>query len=421
MRSASTYDRMRTRVPGGVSSDFQWRAPHPIYLKRGNGARVVDVDGNEYVDFHMGAGSATTGHAHPVVAEAVRRATSVAMCMAAPSTDCFAVAEALGNRFELPLWRFMNSGTEATMTAIRIARALTDRPLVVRLQDAYHGHHDAALAKFGRNDRSSDIEAWERGVPKDVIELTRLVQCNDTEGLRQAFSTEGERIACVLVELPLLSPTFTMPTPEFLTVLRSICSEYGALLVVDEVKTGVTVAYGGGSRWLSVSADLVATGKSIAGGVACGAVGGTLEAMGGVGSSGARVVGTFNGNPLGMAAAHAALTEVLVPEAYEDFGRLGRALTDALERYQSHSRVSFSAQIWGSKGSISFTAGAIRFSPDLVSELVWTALMNRGIYLAPAPDLRFSLSVAHSVADVERLAAAIAEAAQMLIEEEILT
>jgi glutamate-1-semialdehyde 2,1-aminomutase len=371
--------RMLTRasrvLPGGVPSSFHW----PIYLDRAEGARVWDVDGNDYLDFHNGFGAMVQGHAHPAIGATVAARYGRGTHFGGPAEDAIVVAEELVRRFGLPHWRFTNSGTESTMAAVRLARALTGREHVVTIAGAYHGHHDAALAGRG----------FTEGIPRSTRDLVHTVAFNDAAAMEQALAEH--RPACVLMEAATTHRGVVPPAPGYLQAVRELTERGGALLVLDEVKTGLTIAPGGATGRFGVEPDIVTLAKSLGGGLPSGAVG-MSEAVARLVEDGqVPVFGTYNGHPLGMAAARASLLEVLTPAAYERFESLS-------ERFPP------GAVALGAKGCMPGSAD----DPEL-AELFWLWGMNRGILMTRGRGLEWTLSVAHTEEDVDRYVETFAE------------
>jgi glutamate-1-semialdehyde 2,1-aminomutase len=415
--SREMYERARTALVGGVASSYQLREPWPIYLERGEGARVWDVDGNEMLDFHNGFGSMTQGHAHPAITRAVEERVRRGTHFAAPTQDAVAVAEELQRRWGLPKWRYTNSGTEATMDAIRVARGLTGRETIVKILGSYHGHHDAVMVGTG----SVDLTAYEpdnipsvaygAGIPRAVVELTVPVPFNDAEAMErriERLEREGRAPACVIMEAAMMNLGIVPPEPGYLEAVRELTRARGIVLIFDEVKTGFTIAAGGATERFGVQPDLVTLAKSLGGGLPSGAIGGTEEAMAPVEDERVYQVGTYNGNPLSMAAARASLSEVLTPDAYEHLDRLNDRIVSGCQRViDQHGLPGYAIGI-GAKGCVTFATERIvdyatfKAHQDVeLTELAWLYSMNRGIFMTPGREEEWTLSVAHDEAAVD--------------------
>ena len=315
-RSLAYRDDAERRLPGGVSSSWQSWPPHPIYVRRGKGSHVWDIDENEYVDYHNGYGVMVMGHAHPKIVEAVRARVALGTHFAQPTEDALVVADQLAERFRLPVWRFGNSGTETTLDACRIMRALTGRKKLLKIEGSYHGHHDALMvsvfppeSEAGPRERPRSVPQT-LGLPEEFVDLVVAVPFNDADAAERAFVEHPEQIAGMIVEPAMTNCGLVLPDPDYLQALKDLCHRHGAYLAFDEVKTGCTLSYGGAVEAFGVVPDLICLAKAIGGGLPCGAIGGTEEAMGMVIRGELEQVGTFNGNPLTMAASKATLTEV---------------------------------------------------------------------------------------------------------------
>jgi len=402
-------------LAGGVSSSWQAAPPHAVYVTRGKGSRIWDLDGNEYVDFHLGYGVMVTGHAHPKIVEAVQRRVELGSHFAQPTEDAAVVADELAARFGLPLWRFGNSGTEATLDACRLMRAATGRDVIVKIEGTYHGHHDSLMVSVvpepgdvGPRDHPVAVPQT-AGLPGAFLDLVRVVPFNDLHAAARALNENEGLVAGFIVEPAMMNAGMILPEPGYLQGLRDLTRRHGVLLAFDEVKTGCTVAYGGAVEAFGVQPDVVCLAKAIGGGVPCGAIGGTEDVMGQIVRGDLDQQGTFNGNPLTMAAARATLTGVLTRDAYARFEDVNRILVDgctaAIERHRLPAYVS----ALGAKGSVIYSSRPIReyrdtFSIDeRITYLAWLYQQNRGVFKSPwAKQETWTTSVAHTNEDVRR-------------------
>jgi glutamate-1-semialdehyde 2,1-aminomutase len=429
-KSRALYERARNSLVGGVASSYQVREPWPIYLERGEGARVWDVDGNELLDFHNGFGSMTQGHAHPAISRAVEKRVRAGTHFAAPTEDAVTVAEELQRRWGLPKWRYTNSGTEATMDAVRIARGLTGRDTIVKIFGSYHGHNDALMVSTGGADVSGippdelPSIGYGAGLPQAVVELTVAVPFNDVDAMErriERLESEGRAPACVIMEAAMMNLGIIPPEPGYLEAVRELTTRRGIVLIFDEVKTGFTIAAGGATERFGVQPDLVTLAKSLGGGLPSGAIGGTNEAMRVVEDGSVYQVGTFNGNPLSMAAARANLEEVLTPAAYEHLDRLNERILGGCTRViEEHSLPGYAIGI-AAKGCVTFASERIvdyaSFSANQdaeLTDLAWLYSMNRGIFMTPGREEEWTLTVAHDDAAVDRYVTVFAELADEL-------
>jgi glutamate-1-semialdehyde 2,1-aminomutase len=367
-KSRELAERARRTLAGGVTSSLHAREPYPIHPARGEGSRFWDVDGNEYVDFHNGYSAMVQGHAHPAIAAAVRERVGLGTHFGATTEDAVAVAEELSRRFGLPSWRFTNSGTESNMGAIRIARAVTGRDAIVMMERSYHGH-----AEFDHVHR---------------------VAFNDPDALEHLVETVDP--ACVVMEAAMTSAGLVPPAPGYLAEVRELTRRHAVLLIFDEVKTGLTIAAGGAVERFGVRPDLLTLAKSLGGGLPSGAIGMAPEPADLVASGQVRQAGTYNGNPLSMAAARASLAQVLTPAAYDELERLGERMFTGCERTLEAAGIDAEAVGVGSKGCVQWGAG-----PEL-GELIWLWLANRGVYTTPGREQEWNVTVAHDDDAVDR-------------------
>ena len=373
--SREFFKRAANVLASGVTSSFHGTDPWPVYIDRGEGARIRDIDGNEYVDFHNGFSAMVQGHAHPAIVEAVRERAALGTHFGATTEHSVAVAEELARRFRLPYWRFTNSGTESNMAAIRLARAATGREAMVRMAGSYHGHADFPAA--------------------------REVPWGDAAALELAI--EETRPAAVLMEGAMTSGGLTPPEPGYLAAVREVTRHHGVVLIFDEVKTGLTIAAGGAVERLGGDPDIVTLAKSLTGGLPAGAVGMTPEFEDVLGRGDVRLMGTYNGNPLSMAAASASLRQVLTPAAYDELERLGGRMAAGVERAIEEAGVPATVVSLGSKG-------CVRWAGDpALWQLVWMWLMNRGIYTTAGRAPEWNVSVAHDERTVDRYVDAFGE------------
>jgi glutamate-1-semialdehyde 2,1-aminomutase len=425
--SARLYQRARATMPGGVASSYHLREPWPIYLSRGEGPYVWDVDGRRMIDFHNGFGSMVQGHAHPAITRAVAERLPLGTHFAAPTEEVVAVAEELARRFGLPRWRFVNSGTEATMDAVRLARGLTGRDTLMKIFGSYHGHEDGLMVSIGvEYDRIGDRDnlaslPYGGGIPQQVAGLTVPVPFNDADALErriEQLDRDGRKPACLIMEAAMMNLGVVLPEPGYLEQVRELTRRQGIVLIFDEVKTGLTIAAGGATERFGVTPDLVTLAKALGGGLPAGAIGGSEEVMRAVEDDTVHLVGTYNGNPLVMAAALASLREVLTPDAYAHLDRLNERLLAGCQRViEEHAFPGYSVGI-GSKGCVTFAPERVvdyetfKAHQDAeLSELSWLYNMNRGVFMTPGREEEWTLSVTHTDEAADAFVAVFAELA----------
>lgn len=400
---------------GGVGSSYQLVSPFPLLLERGAGSLVIDADGHARIDLHNAFGSMVQGHAHPAVTKAVARRAAEGTHFSAPNRDAGVVADHLAERFGLPWWRFSNSGSEATMDAIRIARGATGRDTVVKITGSYHGHHDTVMVDTAhlRAEQTDGDQAkrpgvaYGAGIPDATVALTVSVPFNDLAALEARFDAleaEGRPAACLIMEAAMMNCGVILPAPGYLAGVREATRKRGIVWIVDEVKTGLTIAAGGACEYFGIAPDMVTLAKALGAGLPTGAIGATTTMMSEVESGRVRHVGTFSGNPLAMAAARASLEEVLTPDAYRHLEGLNAKLlegtTRAMARYglPGHAvgiRSKGVAFLGASEPITDFRSWAEGLDPLLV-ETAWLFETNRGIYTTPGRDEEWTLAVSLS-------------------------
>ena len=412
-QSGEYVDKAKEVLPGGVASSFQEQSPHPIYIVEGEGSKVIDLDGNEYTDFHNGFGVMVVGHAHPLIAKAIADAASKGTHFAAPNQAAARVAQELVRRFRLPKVRFSNSGTEATLDAVRLARAFSGKDGLLKIEGSYHGHHDAVMvsvhpdpSKIGPRAHPVSVPQ-SAGIPQALLDLTAVVPFNDPEALETTLVANPD-IGTMIIEPIMLNIGVVPPNPGYLEAVREITRQHGVVLIFDEVKTGATVAAGGTVEVYDVVPDLIALAKATGGGTPIGAVLGTDEIMDQITDGSVAQFGTFNGNPLTMAAAEATLTEVLDEQAYRRLDEIGQRIVDGCQKVCDRYELPAYAVGVAAKGCVMFAdervvdyrSYADHFNDEL-NYLGWLYHMVNGVYMTPGADEQWTLSVAHSDAEID--------------------
>ncbi|HEY1274370.1 MAG TPA: aspartate aminotransferase family protein [Thermoleophilaceae bacterium] len=429
-RSAEMFWRAERVLPGGVPSSYHLRRPWPVYMSDGEGARVWDVDGNEYVDFHNGFGAMVQGHAHPAIGAAVSARYPQGTHFGAPTEDSIAVAEELARRFRLPRWRFTNSGTESTMGAIRIARGLTGREDVIKAFGSYHGHGEAVMVSIGVDyerigpDDAPESLPYGAGIPRATLEQVHTGHWGDADGMERRIAElehQGRKPACVILEPAMTNIGLVLPEDGYLAAVRRMTAAAGVVLIFDEVKTGLAIAAGGAVERFGVEPDMVTLAKALGGGLPTGAIGMSEEVARVVEDDTVHQFGTYNGNPLGMAAARASLLEVLTPAAYERFERLSERMRSGIDELIASERLPAYTVGAGARGCVTFAGERVMdyrsfkrtHDPELC-ELAWLYAMNRGVLTTRGRQPEWTLCVAHDEADVNRYVEALAALAAEL-------
>jgi glutamate-1-semialdehyde 2,1-aminomutase len=401
-------------LAGGATSNWMISRPAAVWVSHGQGSKVWDVDNTEYVDLHGGYGVMVAGHANPAVVEAVQRRVTQGTHFAQPTDDSIIVARELARRFDLPLWRFNNSGTEATMDAVHLMRAVTGRDEIIKIEGSYHGHHDAVMVSqwrsldlLGPADHPHRVAA--AGIPQAMADLVHLVPFNDLVALERVLHANQSRIAGMIMEPMMMNAGIIPPQAGYLEGVRRLTRQYGVLLAFDEVKTGLSVHPGGVTAMSGVTPDIICLAKALGGGVPCGAIGGSLEVMSAIAAGRYDQVGTFNGNPLTMAAARAMLTEVLTDDAYRVAAVRSQTMFDrSMESLQRH-RVPGYGYAFAFKGSLVFNDTPARNCRDFLamdtglSHLHFLVQHNGGVFMAPwGKSEQWTISPMHNDADVDR-------------------
>ncbi|HXA49367.1 MAG TPA: glutamate-1-semialdehyde 2,1-aminomutase [Candidatus Acidoferrum sp.] len=413
-KSEALFRRAVEKIPGGVNSPvraFRSVGGQPLFIARGEGAYLFDVDGNQFIDYVGSWGPLLLGHRHPEILAALEEALCIGTSFGAPTAQEVDLAEAIMDAVpSIEMVRLVNSGTEATMSAIRVARGFTGRDLIVKFEGCYHGHVDSLLVKAGSGMATLGI-ADTQGVPRAFAETTLALPYNSLEAVEAAFKAHGDKIAAVIIEPVVGNMGCVPPLPGYLEGLRAITERYGALFIFDEVMTGFRVAYGGAQQRYGIRPDLTTLGKVIGGGLPVGAYGGRKDVMSKVAPAGpVYQAGTLSGNPLAVAAGLAMLRHLKAhPEVYEALERRAARLCAEAPEGVTVNRV-------GSMFTFFFTEGPVTdWESAKVSDTArfgrfFRAMLERGIYLAPSQFEAAFLSAAHSDADIERTIAAAREA-----------
>ncbi|MDI3282704.1 glutamate-1-semialdehyde 2,1-aminomutase [Polyangium sp. 15x6] len=413
--SQALFERARAVIPGGVNSPvraFRAVGGNPVFIARAKGARVYGEDGSEYVDYVGSWGPALLGHAHPDVIRAVQEAAEGGLSFGAPTSREVRFAEAVRALYpQIEKLRCVSSGTEATMSAIRVARGFTRRDFIVKFEGCYHGHADHLLVKAGSGLATFGVPD-SAGVPEGTAQTTLTLAYNDIPALEALFAARGSEIAAVIVEPVVGNMGCVPPEPGFLEAIISLCRKHGALSIFDEVMTGCRLARGGAQERYGLRADLTTLGKIIGGGMPLAAYGGREDVMNVVAPLGpVYQAGTLSGNPVAVAAGLATI-ERLVPEVYEKLERLGAALEAGLKDATAKAGVPATVQRVGSMITLFFNDKPVRSWADASRSdtkrfATWHAgMLSRGIYWPPSQYEAAFLSAAHTDEDITRTALA---------------
>ncbi|MCP5248208.1 MAG: glutamate-1-semialdehyde 2,1-aminomutase [Candidatus Accumulibacter sp.] len=415
-RNQQLFERAQQHIPGGVNSPvraFRSVGGTPRFLVEGCGCRVTDADGKNYIDYVGSWGPLIVGHAHPAVIAAVQQAAVRGLSFGAPTESEVDIAELLCEMLpSLEMVRLVSSGTEATMSAIRLARGYTGRDLLIKFEGCYHGHSDSLLVKAGSGMLTLGNPS-SGGVPADVAKHTLVLDYNDEAGLAAAFAEHGAQVAAVIVEPVAGNMNLIAPRPAFLKALRELCSRHGAVLIFDEVMTGFRVGGQGAQGVYDIVPDLTTLGKVIGGGMPVGAFGGRREIMGKISPLGpVYQAGTLSGNPVAVAAGLATLQLLRAPGFYEILTQRAGQLIEGLRAAASKHGVPFSAQSIGGMFGLYFRpecprnyAEAMACDTDAFKRF-FHGMLDAGHYFAPSAFEAGFVSVAHGEADVAATVAA---------------
>lgn len=419
-KSQALFEKSQRVIPGGVNSPvraFRAVGGTPLFFERANGAYLWDVDGNRYVDYVGSWGPAILGHAHPEVVKAVQDRAAHGMSFGAPTEAEWEMAERLTALLpSIEQVRLTSSGTEATMSAIRLARGFTGRNRIIKFEGCYHGHGDALLVKAGSGALTFGNPS-SAGVPPEVVANTMVLAYNDINELNDAFTKLGNEIACVIIEPIAGNMNFVMPSQEYMTALRALCTQHGAVLIFDEVMTGFRVGLKGAQGRFNITPDLTTLGKVIGGGMPVGAFGGRRDIMAHLAPlGGVYQAGTLSGNPVAVAAGLKTLEILARPGFFESLTQTTLALIDGLCREAKNAGIGFSGASLGGMFGIYFL-DSLPASYEQVMQadrerfnIFFHAMLKRGIYLAPSAFEAGFVSAAHSQSDLDTTFAAAREA-----------
>ena len=426
-KSAEAHKRALRRIPLGVASNYRAYDPYPIFVKKGAGSKLWDLDGNEYIDHNLCFGALMAGHRHPAVVKAIEGALHIGTTFGMPHDMEWELAEEICARYPVEMVRFGSSGTEVTMHACRMARAATKRDKILKFEGAYHGLHDTALVsvkpkagEYGDPDAPTSVPGG-MGVPKASIDNVTIAAFNNLASVENRFKQFPGQIAAIILEPILMNVGLCMPQPGFLQGLRDIATKNGALLIFDEVKTGAKLAWGGASEFFGVKPDMICLAKSIGGGAPLGAFGASRAVMDLISQHKVFHGGTYNTNRISMAAGLATFREVLTRDNYAHVGKLSKKLTEGYRK--TVAKVGLQAYVVsaGVNGALMLYPQEIRNYRDWTAIDVdlwrhyWFAMVNRGVLAQPYWwDEQWTISVQHTEADIDKHLAVFEEIAPAL-------
>jgi glutamate-1-semialdehyde 2,1-aminomutase len=426
-KSAEAHKRALLRIPLGVASNYRAYDPYPIFVKKGAGSKLWDIDGNEYIDHNLCFGALMAGHCHPAVVKAIEGALHIGTTFGMPHDMEWELAEEICARYPVEMVRFGSSGTEVTMHACRMARAATKRDKILKFEGAYHGLHDTALvsvkpkaAEYGDPDAPTSVPGG-MGVPKASIDNVTIAAFNNLASVENRFKQFPGQIAAIILEPILMNVGLCMPQPGFLQGLRDIATKNGSLLIFDEVKTGAKLAWGGASEFFGVKPDMICLAKSIGGGAPLGAFGASRAVMDLISQHKVFHGGTYNTNRISMAAGLATFREVLTRDNYTHVGKLSKKLTEGYRK--TVAKVGLQAYVVsaGVNGALMLYPQEIRNYRDWTAIDVdlwrhyWFAMVNRGVLAQPYWwDEQWTISVQHTEADIDKHLAVFEEIAPAL-------
>jgi len=418
-KSQELYKRAQELMPGGVNSPVRAMRSvglEPLFITRGSGSKMYDVDGNEFIDYVGSWGPLILGHCHPAVQEALERTIKDGVSFGAPTPlEVDLAAKVIEAVPSIEMVRMVNSGTEATMSALRVARGFTGREKIIKFEGCYHGAVDSLLVQAGSGVATLSLPD-SPGVTKGTSADTLLAGFNDIESVRRIFEKEGEQIAAVIVEPVAGNMGVVPPAHGFLHGLRELTGKYGAVLIFDEVMTGFRVAYGGAQEIFGIKPDMTCLGKIIGGGLPVGAFGGRRDIMETVAPAGSTYqAGTLSGNPLAMAAGLSTLHELGKPDVYDMLNHKASWLAADLSQLAAESNMDWTLNQVGAMMTLFFARGPVTdFASAKTSDTdrysaYYKHMLDRGIYLAPSQFEAIFISLAHSDSDLARTASAAAE------------
>jgi glutamate-1-semialdehyde 2,1-aminomutase len=401
-------------LPLGVGSTFRRYLPYPMVVEKASGSKLWDVDGNEYIDFNLCYGALIVGHSHPKIVETLQQQASRGTLYGMPHKLNYELAKIIVEAMPIDMVRFANSGTEATMHAIRLARGYTGKNKIIKMEGGYHGAHDYVLVstkpprgKIGKADAPTPVLPT-AGIPKEAVAHTLVAQFNDLDSVKRLLEQYPYDVAAVIVEPVMMNLTIAMPDEGFFQKLLQLCREYGTLLIFDEVKTGFKLGRGGACEYFNIKPDIICLAKSFGGGMPIAAFGARREIMQEIESKNVLHAGTYSANPLCVAVALVTLREILTDEAYKRIFRLNKMLVEGCDKIIKEHKLPAVTAGAGANGCVVWLKRPVRNYRDYLEvndqlfKAYWFGMFNRGIIAQPAgKDEQWTISVQHTEEDIK--------------------
>jgi len=420
-KSRKIFEKVNEHIPYGVNSNQRYYPPYPLYFSNAKGTRIWDVDGNEYIDFNMGYGSLLVGHSHPLLVKELKKQLEKGTLYTFPHELLDELSEIITDIFDIDMFRISNSGSEAIMFAIRLARAYTGRDIIIKVEGSYHGTYDHVLISTWpyrglAGPRKMPVSVLESmGVPDVVEDLVRIVPYNDTETLEDILDEEGDDVAALLVEPVMMNAGIIKPSNNYLKRIRKLARDYDIVLIFDEVKTGLRNGPRTAAQEFHIDPDIITMAKAVGGGLPVSLIGGKEEIISLIGPSesmrerGVVHAGTYNANPIVLKSMYITLTEILTSHAYSEMFKLNRMLKEAYTKFFHEYDIQAYIETYGVSGAIIFSNKKVRNFREVLDtdRDLWYpyyfAMLNNGIIpMATGPEEMWTISVQHTEEDVNK-------------------
>lgn len=410
-KSKTLFEEARSYIPQGVGSTFRYFDPYPFFIERAEGTRIIDADGNEYIDFAMNYGAQLIGHVHPLIKKALKEQVDKGTLYTMPHKLSAEFAKEIVKRFPVDQVRFTNSGAEATMHAIRLARGFTNRDKLIKIAGGYHGMHDYLMANEVKDGRAIPFS---KGIPAETLESVLIATFNDLDWIKRLFDEHKGEIAAVILEPVMMNIGTVLPKDGFLQGLKELCDVEDALLIFDEVKTGVKIEWGGACEYYSIEPDIVCLAKSIGGGLPIGAFGARREIMSAIKPGGVSHAGTYSANPLAVIAGVVTLRDILTKDVYPKIFQLNERLSEGYNQVIKEHKLASHIVYIGACGTCYFTKDPVRNHRDFykyeadernakVARMYYLGMLNQGIIPQPVGmDEQWTISIQHTEEDIDR-------------------